>query len=92
MVDLDKVTDIYTHGGVFHTDDVMSTVLLKELKSDAKVHRVFEVPGNARRSTALVYDIGEGSLIIIRKTSNSIATEINIAHSVYYGESLAGKS
>lgn len=60
MVDLDKVTDIYTHGGVFHTDDVMSTVLLKELKSDAKVHRVFEVPGNARRSTALVYDIGEG--------------------------------
>ena len=60
MISLDKVTDIYTHGGMFHTDDVMSTVLLKELKPNVKVHRVFEVPGKARCSNALVYDIGEG--------------------------------
>lgn len=60
MVNLDKVTDIYTHGGVFHTDDVMSTVLLKELRPDVKLHRIFEVPDEARSSSALVYDIGEG--------------------------------
>lgn len=47
----------FTHGGVFHADDVFSTALLKILNPDIKIVRGFSVPENF---TGIVYDIGRG--------------------------------
>lgn len=47
----------FTHGGVFHADDVFSTALLKIINPNIKIFRGFSVPENF---TGIVYDIGEG--------------------------------
>jgi len=49
---------VYTHNGVYHADDVLSTVLLKltgVINRYADVHRVSIAP-----DTGLIYDIGGG--------------------------------
>ena len=47
----------FTHGGVFHADDVFSTALLQILRPDFLVLRGFSVPENF---DGIVYDIGGG--------------------------------
>lgn len=47
----------YTHGGVFHADDVFSTALLKILNPDIEIERGFKVPENY---DGIVFDIGLG--------------------------------
>lgn len=49
----------YTHGGVFHADDVFSATLLKMINSDLIVKRVFKVPEEVDEDT-IVFDIGGG--------------------------------
>lgn len=48
---------VLTHGGKFHADDVFSSALLKILRPDVKIRRVFEVPEGF---DGLVFDIGRG--------------------------------
>ena len=48
-----------THGGVFHADEVMSTVLLSLLFPEIKICRTFKVPDNISDGV-IVYDIGGG--------------------------------
>lgn len=48
---------VLTHGGKFHADDVFSGALLKILKPDIKIERVFQVP---EEFTGLAFDIGLG--------------------------------
>lgn len=48
----------YTHAGIFHADDVFSTVLLKMVFPDIKIERVFKAPEEAE--DAIIYDIGKG--------------------------------
>lgn len=47
----------FTHGGIFHADDVFSTALLKILNPDIKILRGFSVP---KEFSGIVYDIGGG--------------------------------
>ncbi len=47
----------FTHGGVFHADDIFSTELLKILNPAIKILRGFSVPEDF---TGIVYDIGGG--------------------------------
>lgn len=50
--------EVYTHGGIFHADDVFATALLKSIcpaGTELKIHRVFKVPEGA-----FAYDIGGG--------------------------------
>lgn len=47
----------FTHGGVFHADDVFATALLKILNPDIQISRGFSVPENF---SGIVYDIGDG--------------------------------
>jgi uncharacterized UPF0160 family protein len=49
-----------THGGVFHADDVFSTVFLSKLIPELKVCRTFKVPEDLPKGV-LVYDIGGGA-------------------------------
>lgn len=47
----------FTHGGVFHADDVFATALLMLINPDISVIRGFKVPEDF---TGIVYDIGGG--------------------------------
>ncbi|MGM9973848.1 MAG: MYG1 family protein [Clostridiaceae bacterium] len=47
----------YTHGGIFHADDVFSTALLKHINPDISIVRGFEPPDDTE---VIVYDIGLG--------------------------------
>ena len=59
---VNKITDGYTHKGVFHADDVFSAVLLKLLNRDIKFHRVARVPDEVRDNpNAIVFDVGLGA-------------------------------
>lgn len=48
----------FTHGGMFHADDVFATALLKILNPDIRISRGFAVPDHF---TGIVYDIGGGA-------------------------------
>ena len=48
----------YTHGGVFHADDVFATALLKMLNPDIQIERGFTPPQDDGET--IVYDIGHG--------------------------------
>lgn len=53
----DDLREGFTHGGVFHADDVFATALLKILNPDIKILRGFSVPEGFM---GIVYDIGGG--------------------------------
>lgn len=60
MKKIQKVTKAITHGGKFHTDDVLSTVLIKMLNPNIIVERVNEYVGDDSDENVIVYDIGFG--------------------------------
>lgn len=47
----------FTHGGLFHADDVFATALLMIINPDIIIHRGFQVPENF---DGIAYDIGFG--------------------------------
>lgn len=53
---LETIDKAYTHGGVFHADDVFSTALLELASPSINIVRTFKVPEDAE----LAFDIGEG--------------------------------
>ena len=60
MKNLLKVKKGITHAGRFHTDDVLSTVLLLELNPNIEIERVSEYIADDTNEEELVYDIGLG--------------------------------
>lgn len=48
-----------THSGIFHSDEVMATVLLGKILPEVKVCRTFKVPEDVAEDV-IVYDIGGG--------------------------------
>lgn len=54
---MDVCRDGFTHGGVFHADDVFATALLRILNPGIRVSRGFAVPEGFQ---GIVYDIGGG--------------------------------
>jgi uncharacterized UPF0160 family protein len=53
-----EIPDIaLTHGGKFHADDVFAAALLRIIRPDVEIRRIFEVPENFG---GLVFDIGRG--------------------------------
>lgn len=55
--DIKEMSEAFTHGGVFHADDVFSSALLSIINPDIKIIRGFKVPDDF---TGLVFDIGGG--------------------------------
>lgn len=47
-----------THGGTFHADDVLATVMLSYIKGALKVYRTFKVDWDNVPEDAIVYDVG----------------------------------
>lgn len=60
MKDIQKVKKGITHAGRFHTDDVLSTVLLLELNPNIEIERVSEYIADDSNEEELAYDIGLG--------------------------------
>ena len=60
MKNLLKVKKGITHAGRFHTDDVLSTVLLLEFNPNLEIERVSEYVADDSNEEELVYDIGLG--------------------------------
>lgn len=54
---IDKVKKAFTHGGIFHADDVFSAALLQILNPAIVIERGNQVPENY---DGLVFDIGKG--------------------------------
>ncbi|MDF2943215.1 MAG: hypothetical protein K0S01_2073 [Herbinix sp.] len=55
---LESIDCAFTHGGVFHSDDVFSAALLKIINPKIEIIRGFKVPDNF---AGLVFDIGGGA-------------------------------
>lgn len=56
----DKIVNVkkgFTHGGVFHADDVFATALLRIINPEIEIVRGFQVPEDF---VGIVYDIGMG--------------------------------
>ena len=60
MKDLSKIKYGYTHGGIFHADDVFATAFLKELVPDISIIRSNNLTATAGNEESIVYDIGGG--------------------------------
>ena len=58
-----------THGGVFHADEVMATVILSKVMEEVRVCRTFKVPEDIAEDV-VVYDIGYGELDHHQKGGN----------------------
>lgn len=57
--DIEKATAV-THGGTFHADEVMATVILNKIFKNLAVCRTFKVPDDLEENV-IVYDIGFGT-------------------------------
>ena len=55
---LKQIADAFTHGGVFHSDDVFAAALLKMINPAIEIHRVMTAPEETDDS--IVFDIGMG--------------------------------
>ena len=60
MKNLMSVTKGYTHGSVFHADDVFSAAMLKLINPAIATSRIFKVTEEMNADDCLVFDIGEG--------------------------------
>lgn len=50
----------FTHTGIFHTDDVMSTALIKLLNPHIAIKRVSEITERMKQEQFIIYDVGSG--------------------------------
>lgn len=60
-----------THGGTFHADEVLSTVILKKVFKNLNLCRVLELPDNIPKNV-IVYDIGGGKFDHHQGNSNRV--------------------
>lgn len=56
---ISSITDLWTHSGKFHADDVFAFAALRMMGCTAKLHRVNQLPENLG-PTDLIFDIGGG--------------------------------
>ena len=64
-----ELANVVTHGGVFHADEVLATVILSKVFGDITVLRTFKVPEDLP-DDVIVYDIGSGKFDHHQKGGN----------------------
>lgn len=64
-----KEATAITHGGTFHADEIMATVILEKVFGDIIVCRTFRVPEDLKEDV-IVYDIGFGAFDHHQKGGN----------------------
>lgn len=72
MIKTTKIAEqatVVTHGGTFHSDEVLATVILSKVLGDITVLRTFKVP-EALDEKVVVYDIGFGEFDHHQKGGN----------------------
>lgn len=71
MIKTTKIAEqatVITHGGIFHSDEVLATVILSKVLGDITVLRTFKVPEIS--NNVIVYDIGLGKFDHHQKGGN----------------------
>lgn len=87
-----NVKKAYTHGGIFHADDVFATALLKILNPDIQVTRGNQIPEDFQGT---IYDIGGGEFDHHQKDKR--IRENGVPYAAFgllwekYGEEILGK-
>ena len=66
-----KEANAITHGGVFHADEVLATVILSKVLGDVTVCRTFKVPEELPKDV-IVYDIRYGEFDHHQKGGNGV--------------------
>ena len=66
-----ELANVVTHGGVFHADEVLATVILSKVFGDVTVLRTFKVPEGLSENI-IVYDIGFGRFDHHQKGGNGV--------------------
>lgn len=84
-----KDAKAFTHSGKFHADDVFSSALLLYLNPEIAITRGNKV---LEDYDGIVFDIGRGSMTIIRKTAESVKTGCRMRHLDCSGSSLEQES
>lgn len=90
--DINKIKNAFTHGGIFHADDVFATALLKILNPDIQVTRGNQIPENFK---GIIYDIGGGEFDHHQKEKR--IRENGVPYAAFgllwekYGEEIVGK-
>lgn len=72
MIKTTKIAEqatVITHGGTFHSDEVLATVILSKILGDVTVLRTFKVPEELNEKV-IVYDIGFGEFDHHQKDGN----------------------
>lgn len=64
-----EMANVITHGGIFHCDEVLATVILSKVFGKLNVLRTFKVPENVG-DEVIVYDIGFGKFDHHQKGGN----------------------
>lgn len=64
-----ELANVVTHGGLFHADEVLATVILSKVLGDVTVLRTFKVP-EGLSDDVIVYDIGFGKFDHHQKGGN----------------------
>lgn len=64
-----KQANVITHGGTFHADEVLATVILSKVLGNISVCRTFKVPEEISEKV-IVYDIGAGEFDHHQKGGN----------------------
>lgn len=65
-----KQASAITHGGIFHADEVLGTVILHKILGNLTVLRTFKVPDEKLDEKVVVYDIGFGEFDHHQKGGN----------------------
>lgn len=68
---------VVTHGGIFHSDEVLATVILSKVLGDITVLRTFKVPEELDEKV-IVYDIGFGEFDHHQKGGNGARDGVRI--------------
>lgn len=74
MIKTTKITEqatVVTHGGTFHSDEVLATVILSKVLGDITVLRTFNVPEELDEKV-IVYDMGFGEFDHHQKDGNGV--------------------
>ena len=90
--EINEVKKGFTHGGIFHADDVFATALLKILNPDIEITRGNQIPENFE---GIIYDIGGGEFDHHQKDKR--IRENGVPYAAFgllwekYGEEILGK-
>ena len=83
-----KKANLITHGGVFHADDVMATVILEKIFGCVTVCRVNEIPKDLDAILLFMILVEENGITIKKEEMVQEKMELHMRQQALFGETL----